>query len=104
MIFCHVLRNYISKQKVVDKYTKHITNDDYFSIIVAENEIYSIVNQALDLLPKDCAEIFNLLLQDWSVIDIAKKLNYSKRTVYNKKDEAINILKKRLHKDKLLFS
>ena len=97
-------KDYLRKKKVKDKYYNQIINDsDLFIVKIAENEIYSLVSQAMKLLPKDCATIFELLLNNWSVKDIAEQINCSERTVYNKKDEAINILKRKLPNSKLLF-
>lgn len=95
-------KNYIIHQKSVEKFKDaSILNDDYFVVQVAESEIYTIVNQAIDLLPEDCATIFQYLIDGWSVSDIAKKLNKPERTVYNKKYEAVDILKRKMKSNTL---
>ena len=97
-------KDYLRKKQVESKYCNQLACDsDLFIVKIAENEIYSLVNQAMNLLPDDCAEIFELLLNNWNVKDIAKKINCSERTVYNKKYEAIAILKNKLPNSKLLF-
>ena len=97
-------KDYLRKKKVEYKYCNNLVYDnDLFIVKIVENEIYSLVNQAMELLPKDCAVIFELLLNNWNVKDIAKKINCSERTVYNKKYEAISILKNKLPDNKLFF-
>lgn len=97
--------NYLEHNKtVVSKYNQHIIkNEDYFVVEIIESETFSAISEALDLLPKDCAEIFKAFIEGWDASEIADKLKCSKRTVYNKKNEAISILKQFLPNDKLLI-
>lgn len=90
------LKNYIKHQKCVDKYKQAILDDnDFFIVEVAESETYSLVKYAISLLPKDCAQVMRYYLEGYDVKDIANKLSMPERTIYNKKAEAISILKKK---------
>lgn len=93
-------RNYLVHQKSVDKFqceTKNFVSD------VVESETLSIINQAINLLPSECAKVFRLHIDGWQVKDIAEKLGKSESTVYAQKQEAISILKKKLPKNLYLF-
>lgn len=74
-----------------------------FEYDVIESELYSIVSEAIGLLPKECGTIFSLYLEGWKPDEIATTLNKKQQTVYNYKQEAISILRKKLPKDKLLI-
>ncbi len=97
-------RNYLIHKKSVDKYRHNISTDEHLFVAeIAESEVYSIINQALDLLPEDCATVFKNLLEGWSIKEIAQKLNKPERTVYSKKAEAVAILKRKLSKKHLFI-
>lgn len=92
-------RNYLTHKKCTDKYKQSIINDsDHFVVEVAESEVYSLVKQAINLLPQDCAEVMKYLLEGWEIKDIAIQLNRPERTIYNKKAEAIKLIKSKLPK------
>ena len=96
-------KNYITHKKCVDKYKSEIISDDnLFVVEMVESEIYSFVNQAVSLLPSDCAEIIKYHIEGWNAKEISEKMNISERSVYSKKNEAISILKQKIGKDKLL--
>lgn len=96
-------RNYLIRRQRVDKYIDELTlDDDYFVVGVAENEIYSVVNHVLDIIPEDCIEVISMLIDGWSMREISEVLGKPKRTVYNKRDEAIKIIKNSV--DKNMFS
>lgn len=95
-------KNYITHKKHVDNY-KNIPNDNQFILQVAESSLLSIVDQALTILPKDCAEVLKYYLDGWQIKEIAIKLEKPERTIYNKKSEAISILRNKISKDKLYF-
>lgn len=92
-------RNHIDHQKSVDKYNDNYKLDRYnFISEIAETEALSTINQAINILPRECARVFKLHLDGWQVKDIAIKLGKSERTVYIQKQEAISLLKKKLSK------
>lgn len=95
--------NYIRHKKYIDKYRSEIiTDNDTFTVEIIESEVCSLVNQALDMLPSDCAEIVKLYIEGWDIKEISDNLNIPKRTVYNRKNEAITILKLKNKSGKLL--
>ncbi len=74
-----------------------------FTNEAAEAEIFSIMSYGLGLLPEECARVMRLYLADYSIKEIAEITGKSEFTVYKQRQQAINILKKRLPKDKLLI-
>lgn len=92
--------NYTIHQKIVEKF--QYENHDFISDVV-ESETLSIINQAIGLLPQECAKVFKLHIDGWQVKDIAKELGKSESTVYAQKQEAISTLKKKLPKNLYLF-
>lgn len=90
-------RNYLDHQKSIEKYKDNLKHDrDNFISQIAETETLSILNQAIDLLPSECAKVFRLFIEGWDVSDIAAKLNKSESTVYAQKQKSIAILKEKL--------
>lgn len=88
--------NYIVHQKIVKKF--QYENGEFISDVV-ESETLSIINQAIGLLPQECAKVFKLHIDGWQVKDIAKELGKSESTVYAQKQEAISTLKRKLPKN-----
>lgn len=93
-------RNYLVHRKSVDKFQYESRN---FISDVVESETLSIINQAINLLPSECAKVFKLHIDGWPVKDIAEKLGKSESTVYAQKQEAISTLKRKLPKNIYLF-
>lgn len=88
-------------QKTVEKANEFQLKDDNFFIIhAAESEIYSIIPEALNLLPEDCVETFNLFIEGYSVKEIAQKKNKPLSTIYSQRDKSISILKRKLPREK----
>ncbi len=91
-------------QKVTDKAHHEISKDeDYYIVQAAKAEVYSFIGKALNMLPAECAKIFKLFLDGYSVKEIADITGKRESTVYNQKNEAISILRKKLSKDKLML-
>jgi RNA polymerase sigma-70 factor (ECF subfamily) len=96
--------NHLEHLKRVNEYTQQmLLDEDQFVVMIAENEILSVLSSSLDLLPKECAKVFKLCMEGWEVKEIADKLGKSESTVYKQKNEAITILRKKLSKDKFFF-
>ena len=74
-----------------------------FEAEVVESELIAYFHQALQLLPADCATIIRLFLEGYSIDEISEKTGKTKRTIYNKKSEAISLLRSKISKDKLLL-
>lgn len=96
-------KNHLDHQKSVDKYSNNLKCDrDNFISQIAETETLSILNQAIDILPAECAKVFRLYIEGWDISEIAEKLNKSESTVYAQKQKSITILKQKLSKHSLL--
>ena len=93
-------KSYITHKKYVNTHSSELIADsDYLVTQIIESETFSLINQAINILPKDCAEVLRLHLDGWDIKEIATMVGKSERTVYNKKYEAIGILKKKLSKE-----
>lgn len=100
-------RNYIDHKKSIEKYNTNVQTDDRnFVSQIVEVETLSIITQAINVLPAECAKVFKLHVEGWDIADIATKLGKSESTVYAQKNRAISILKNKLSKNSLslLFS
>lgn len=87
-------RNYLEHKKSIQKYSDNLKTDrDNFISQIAETETLSILHQAIDILPSECAKVFRLFIEGWEVSDIAIKLNKSESTIYAQKQKSIAILK-----------
>lgn len=94
---------YLKRNLTADKYKEHKQrNEDVFEYNIVESELFGYFNNILELLPKDSADILRLFFDGWDTDEIAKILNKSKQTIYNKKYEAIAILKTKLSKNEFL--
>lgn len=96
--------NYITKKAVVHRYESELrNNEDAVMVEIIESETYSLAEYVLGILPTDCAEIFRLVFEGWSIDEIAEKLGKGKQTIYNKKHETVKFLRDKISNDKLLF-
>lgn len=96
-------KNYLAHTTHVVKYTKQMSVDEDFGIDVMESELYSFVDESLKILPKSYAVVIDLYLKGWKLGEIAETLTKSEQYVYNTKNKAIAILRKKLDKDKLFI-
>lgn len=97
-------KDFLGHNTYIDKYQKDfLDNDDLFLIEIMESEVYSTVNQAIDLLPEECALTFRLHIEGWSIKEISEKLHKSERTIHSRKSEAIEMLKRKIDTDKLFM-
>lgn len=96
-------RNYINHQKYKNEYEKVLNNDDFFIAYVVENEIFSFLHDAVDMLPEECGKVFRNYLEGFDTKEIALKLGKTESTIYNHKKNAIDTLKKKLSKDKMFI-
>lgn len=86
--------------KVVNRVSDYIIKDMSKGYAI-EAEIYSLIPEALGLLPEECAKSFKLFLEGYDIKEIAKILGKQPSTIYNQRKEAISILRKKLPKYKL---
>jgi RNA polymerase sigma-70 factor (ECF subfamily) len=90
--------------KRVDAYNRQMLLDEkQFVVLVAENEILSVLSQSADILPEECAKVFRLCLEGWEIKEIADKLGKSESTVYKQRDRAVTILRNKLSKGDFLI-
>lgn len=94
-------KNHIRHLKHETKYAEVF--DKEFEYDVIEFELYSIVNEVMNILPKDCAEIFRLYLEGYKPNEISEIVGKQVQMIYNKKQESISLLRKKLSKDKLMM-
>lgn len=97
-------RSYLNHNKYVIEHQKYsLMDSDMFEIDVLKSELYSAMYEILKIIPEDSADILRLFLNGFNADEIANKLGKNKQTIYNKKTEAISILKNKLSKDKLFL-
>ncbi len=90
-------KTYISHQKYIDSYKKKIIDDDeYFDVQIVDSEFDSLISEIYSILPKDYADIIRLYADGWDIKSISEKLKISERTVFNRRDKAVETLKVKL--------
>ena len=95
---------YCRHQKFANRaIAESVKDNDFFVIQAVEADVYSIIPEALNMLPSDCAKSFKLFIEGYSVKEIAIKLDSPLSTIYSQKEKAISILRKKLPKYKLLL-
>ena len=65
-----------------------------FSNEMERIEVYNMLLDSLQLLPDDYATVIRMYLEGWKPEEIAAKLGLALQTVYNKRREAIVLLRK----------
>lgn len=93
-------RNYLKHHKIKERY-KTLSQEDIHISDVVESELYIQVQESLNLLPEECANVIKLLIEGYDTDDIAALLGKKTQTIYNTKHKAVNILRKKLTKEKL---
>lgn len=88
-------RSLATHMKHVRQYSES-HHDEQFVAEALETGILSTFHHILDMLPAESAEILSLFLEGWTAEEIAARLGKTRRTVYNRKSEAIARLKKKL--------
>ena len=110
------IKNY-AYQSIKNRYKnalKHnVSKDEYASVIsviedyqfsqLIEIEVMSLLTIAKNILSDSCFEIIRLYIEGYDIKDISEKLGKSHYTIYHKKKEAINELKKYVSKNKIAF-
>ncbi|MCH4552267.1 MULTISPECIES: RNA polymerase sigma-70 factor [Aestuariibaculum] len=86
-------KTYKSTNKLSDADIQKLETEPFFMREVAVQETSKIIHQAIATLPKKCAEILLLSIQDYSNQDIANELNISVNTVKAQKKIAYKKLK-----------
>ncbi len=94
-------KNQMVHNKVADNYINYVESEKSMISVIIETEVLSVISEAMDMLPAECARVFKLHIDGWSVKDIAKELNKEESTIYAQKKRAIDILKGKFPKNKL---
>lgn len=97
-------RNHLVHQRCEIKYSESVKKtyaERSLTSEIVEVETLSIIQEAMKVLPEECAKVFELHVNGWSVKEIAEKLGKSQCTVYTQRQDAITILKKRMSKDQM---
>lgn len=69
-----------------------------FSEDVERAELYGRLYDAVQLLPADYATVIRMYLEGWKPEEIATRLNLALQTVYNKRREAVVLLRKYMNR------
>lgn len=97
-------KDYLKHRKYVDKHLAVARlDDDYFVSQVVETEVFSFIEEAVGLLPEECRKVFLEYLNGLDAKEIAQKLNKSEFTVYKQRKNAIELLKSKFPKDKMII-
>lgn len=97
-------KDYLKHQKHIHKYREStLIDEDYLVAQVVETEVFSFLEEALRLLPEECKRSFAEYLNGLEVKEIAIKLNKSEFTIYKQRKNAIEILRSKFPKNKLML-
>ncbi|WP_256159265.1 RNA polymerase sigma factor [Butyricimonas paravirosa] len=97
-------KQFIRHSFYVEQYKKYeLENTRACEFDILESELRGRCEHILGLLPRECAEIFRLFFEGLNTDEIALKLGKTKQTIYNKKHEAISILKKKISKEDIFL-
>jgi len=90
--------NQIRHNKLKNEHEISTFQEDYtdFKNLVIEEETYRIIQQAIQMLPRQSAKIISLSMQGVKNQEIAERLNISVNTVKTLKYNALKKLKKQL--------
>ena len=92
--------DYLKHRKVMERHQavsiafgKELSYDSIWASLV-EAETLSIIKEAIDQLPTECAKVMHLALLGYNSTEIAKKLNVEPSTVRAQKQRGISLLKR----------
>ncbi len=89
-------KNHLKHLDIKERYRGELDFNEQDTTDIQQFEIYSQLEEYLRVLPQDCAKVLKMYIDGYAPEEIAKQLGYQLRTVYNKKQEAKNILKKKI--------
>lgn len=101
--------DYLKHQKVVEKHQtdsllvgKEPSHDSIWAALV-ESETLSIIKEAIDQLPCECAKVMHLALLGYNSTEIAQKLDVEPSTVRAQKQRGLSLLKKYIPQHLFVF-
>lgn len=97
--FCFIALKNTYKNKIKylsyhEQFKSEIEVEYEFSRDVEQAELYNTLYDSLQLLSPDYAAVIRMYLEGWKPEEIARKLNIALQTVYNRRREAVIILRK----------
>ena len=94
--FCFIaLKNaYKNKMGYQQRFELESKVENEFSEDIEQVELYHSLYESLKFLPDDYATIIRMYLEGWKPEEIATKLGIALQTVYNKRREAVIMLRK----------
>lgn len=96
-------RNYLVHNNYKIDYLNRLRDEDKYDVNIVESELYSVVDEAIKLLPETYALVLKMYINGWKTGEIAGVLDRTEQNIYNIKYEAINILRKKLTKNNLFL-
>ncbi len=94
----NTFNNHITHNKYVNEYNDTTIRESSYDIDYVENRLLLDNNDLTSLLPERYANVIRLYLEGWKSGEIARKLGCEEHIVYNVKQRAIKMLKKRIDK------
>ncbi len=95
-------KDYLRHKLVHENYADAVLKleDEYFDAMV-ESEALSLMSTIENILPAEMSNVIKLLAEGYEIKEISKKLNKSIFTIYNQRNQAIKILKRKLNVNKI---
>ncbi len=100
-------KNYLEHLTTQSKFREYsVTNnsDTHYDTSEDNEDIGSQIDQMLKTLPQDTAKVMRLYFKGYKADEIARELNITPQTVYNRKYEATQILRTKFKSRGKLFS
>ncbi|WP_065219127.1 MULTISPECIES: RNA polymerase sigma factor [Butyricimonas] len=96
-------KRYSSHQHHIEAYTKHVKqlSEEEISSEVVNSEVIAHLSQSIEILPQEYSTILKMYIEGYSSTEISEKLNIALSTVYKRKDQALEHLKKQISSDML---
>lgn len=101
-LYISVKNNYLSYKKHsvhTENYRLSVENEGLTDTVI-ESELYSIVDEAIKLLPSEYGEVIRKFVDGYKPAEIAKILGKTEQSIYKIKHHSLNILRKKITKDK----
>ena len=87
-------KNKIKHQGYQQRFALECKVEKEFAEDIEQVELYHSLYESLKFLPDDYATVIRMYLEGWKPEEIATKLGLALQTVYNKRREAVVLLRK----------